>query len=223
MRWLDLIFPPLCLHCKEKCAQHFCPTCASSFELIDPLTRCPFCFGLSNGRQPCEECTRKKRWHIRIASSLDYFDPVQTLVKRMKYGRMPYLARTAAAFMVLQWTRLKWESPDLIVPVPRHLWAQGLNHAALLGKEMGRSLNVKVASIVKRRAGDLAQASLTAGQRELLTDANFYLKERPSIEGKTVLIVDDVMTTGTSIRHTAEALRGGLPKKIYALTFARSI
>jgi len=160
---------------------------------------------------------------VRIASALDYVDPVQTVVKKIKYGRMPYLAKTAAAFMLMQFEQLGWESPDIIVPVPRRLWFQGTNHASLLAETMAKHLDVDVRSCVRRRIGDLSQARLTQEQREQLSSESFYLKKQAAVEDKTVLLIDDVMTTGTSLRHTAEALKEGFPKKMYALTFARAI
>lgn len=219
----DLLFPPLCLHCDEETPYLLCSGCAAYFELIDPWTRCSFCFSENDGRCPCPECIRKKRWQMKIASALDYLPPVQTVVKRMKYGRMPYLAKTAGAFMFMQFERLGWETPDFIVPVPRRLWFQGTNHAALLATAFARLVKGKVHSCVGRGIGDLSQARLNREQRESLHEGSFYLKRGARIEGKTLLLIDDVMTTGTTLRHTAEALKEGFPEKIYALTFARAM
>jgi len=160
---------------------------------------------------------------VHIASALDYIGPVQTVVKKLKYGRMPYLAKTAAAFMLMQFEKMGWECPDMIVPVPRRLWFQGTNHAALLAKAFATHLKVDVHSYVGRRVGDLSQARLTQEQREHLSSSSFYLKKRATVVGKILLLIDDVASTGTTLRHTAEALKEGLPKKIYALTFARAI
>ncbi len=220
---LNLLFPPVCLHCKAYTSSLFCSGCAAYFELIDPLTRCPYCFAENDGRRPCPDCVRKKRWYIRIASAIDYLGPTQTLVKKLKYGRMPFLAKTAAAFMLMQHERLGWERPDVIVPVPRRLWFQGTNHAALIAQGLADHFKVKMRPLVVREAGDFSQARLTKVQRERLISAHFFLKKKEGVSGKRVLLVDDVMTTGTTLLHTAEALREGIPKEIYALTLARAI
>src|SRR5271156_2332914 len=114
----DLIFPPLCLHCESKTENNsilFCKGCAGFFELIDPSSRCPYCFEENMGNRPCPECVQKKRWHVKMASACDYLGAVSSLVKKLKYGQMPYLAKTGAAFMVAQFFRLKWPTPHLIV------------------------------------------------------------------------------------------------------------
>lgn len=185
------------------------------------MSRCPFCFKAQDGRAPCLECTEKRRWHIRKAAALNYSGPVHTLVKRLKYGQMSYLAKTAAAFMFVQFAQLKWELPDVIVPVPRHVWFQGSNHAALIAKELGKKLGVIVAPVVKRRLGDPAQAKLSKIEREMAEAETYYLKQKEEVFGKTLLLVDDVMTTGTTLSHTIETVKEGAPKKLYALTLAR--
>ena len=219
---IDTLFPPLCLHCECKCPQLICKGCAPDFELIDPSSRCLFCFAENDGRRPCPECVQKKRWQIKIASAVDYQGAVSSLVKKLKYGKMPYLAKTAGALMLAQFFRLKWPIPDYIIPVPRRHWFQGMNHAALIANSFAKSLQVPALPLVKRRAGDLSQARLSKSQRERLSSTCFYLKTSLPLEEKTLLLIDDVMTTGTTLRHCSEALVSALPAHIYALTFARS-
>ncbi|MCH9627235.1 MAG: hypothetical protein S4CHLAM2_08700 [Chlamydiales bacterium] len=187
------------------------------------MARCPFCFRETEARRACIECLAKKRWHIPVASALDYTGPVRTLVKNLKYGQMPYLAKTAASFLLLQLEQMGWESPDLIVPVPRRVWLQGSNHATVLAKELAKLLQTDVSSCVGRHLGDLSQARLVRMQRERVGAARFYLKKRASLREKSVLIVDDVATTGTTLRHTSEIVKEGCPKKIYALTLAQTL
>ena len=224
---LDIIFPPLCLHCEyslHKSHHLFCKGCAGFFELIDPLSRCPYCFAQNEGiRRPCIECMQKKRWQVKIASALDYLGAVRTLVKKLKYGSMPYLAKTGAAFMVAQFIRLEWPKPDLIIPVPRRHWFQGVNHAQLLAKCLANNLQTQCLPMIKRKAGDFSQARLSKTQREQLPSTSFHLKKGAIVEDKIILLVDDVVTTGTTLRHTAEALANSFPAKIFALTLARTI
>lgn len=223
---IDFIFPPLCLHCEKLLdnGNHlFCRGCAGFFELIDPTTRCLFCFAENEGRAPCLECLKKKRWHLKLAAACDYLGAVGSLVKGIKYGRMPYLVKTASAFMAAQFERLQWPQPDLIIPVPRREWFQGENHAHLLAKSLACRLQVPCVTIIRRRVGDFSQARLSREQRERLQSSSFYLKRRVQIEDKILLIVDDVITTGTTLRHCADALASGFPSKVFALSLARTI
>lgn len=221
----NLIYPPLCLHCEatvESGKRLFCKGCAGFFELIDPATRCIYCFSETAGRSPCAECIRKKCWGLKIASALDYLGAVSTLVKQLKDGQLPYLAKTASAFMLAQLTRLGWPTPDILVPVPSRHWFQGVNHAHLIAAQLSCSLGIPSLSLVKRRIGDLSQARLSKTQRETLPSDSFYLKKHCSLDEKTILLIDDVVTTGTTLRRTADALKAAFPAHIYALTLART-
>ncbi len=225
---IEFIYPPLCLHCQERVEHRkrlFCKGCAAFFELIDPKSRCPYCFGeeVASHGGPCSECIRKRRFTVKMASALDYMGPISTLVKQMKYGRMPYLAKTASAFMLAQYERLKWPHPDLIIPVPRRHWFQGMNHAELLAQQLAKRLNSQCQPLIKRRAGDLSQARLTQAQREALPSSGFYLKKESILDEKTILLVDDVITTGTTLRRCAEALSETFPAKVLAFSLARTL
>jgi competence protein ComFC len=220
----ELIFPSLCIHCEIKTAGTlFCKGCSCFFELIDPQSRCPYCFAENDGRRPCQECVQKRRWQLKMASALDYLGAVSSLIKALKYGRMPYLAETGGHFLVMQFYRLGWPLPDLIIPVPRRNWFHGINHAHLLAQCIAKNLNVPCKPYIKRRAGDLSQARLTKEQREELSSSSFYLKNKAPVEDKTILLIDDVITTGTTLRRCAEAFAESYPAGLYALSLARSI
>jgi len=157
-----------------------------------------------------------------MASACDYLGAVSSLVKKLKGGQMPYLAKTGAAFMFAQFSRLTWPSPHLIVPVPSRYRFQGMNHAHLLAESFAKSLGLRSSSIIKRKAGDFSQARFAKQQREQLSSASFYLIKNAQVEDKIILLVDDVITTGTTLRCCAETLADGFPAKIYALSFART-
>lgn len=157
-----------------------------------------------------------------MASALDYLGAVSSLVVGIKYGRMPYLAKTASAFMAAQFFRLQWPTPDLIIPVPGRQWFQGANHAHLIASRLAVRLQAKSLPLIKRKAGDFSQVKLTKQQRENLSSYSFYLKKPSLIEDKIILLIDDVITTGTTLRHCAEALSEGFPAKIFALSLART-
>lgn len=158
-----------------------------------------------------------------MASALDYVGAVSTHVKRMKQGRIPYLAKTAAAFMTIQFLHLNWPIPDWVVPVPRRFWWQNRNHSELIAAEIAQNLQAPYRSFLKRGEVEFSQSRLNQKQREALSESTFLLKNGKELEDSTVLLIDDVITTGTTLRHSALALRDGFPKKVFALSFARSI
>ncbi|WP_052236260.1 ComF family protein [Candidatus Protochlamydia amoebophila] len=227
--WIHFVFPATCLYCKESLQPSqavFCYACASLLELINPQERCPICFDLKKNTfiHKCERCKAFPSLFLRQASAFDYFGPAQTLVKQLKYGNQAHLAKGMAAFLMTQFDRLKWPLPDIIVPVPMsfsHWLKRGYNQSFLLAEEMAKILHIPLFNCLKYTSGNYGQASLNLGQRKQLKQV-FKLKKTFQIQDKRVLLIDDVMTTGTTLHKCAEALSEGFPGTLYALTFCRT-
>lgn len=229
--FLDLLYPPICLHCSDSLEagfKIFCPACQSQLSLIDPAGRCPYCFtdDYNMDKKLCPSCFRCKPVLHRTAAAFDYAGPASTLVKRLKYAGQPYLAKGAGAFLAGQFLQLDWTMPDLLVPVPMaftHWIERGYNQSMLLAESLGNILNVPVKNVLKRRSGDYSQAGLTFKQRMELSGNSFSLFEGEDLADKTIVLIDDVMTTGSTLRLCAEALIPGCPRNIYGLTLCRAI
>jgi ComF family protein len=161
-----------------------------------------------------------------MAAAFDYEGPAVSLVRRLKYAHQPYLAQGMAAFLVAQFDRLQWSMLDVIIPVPLSFtrWLErGYNQSALLAEEMGRLLQRPVWHALKRRSGDFSQAALSLEQRRTLGGKGFRRNSTYALQGKVLLVIDDVMTSGLTLRHCAEALNEGIPAALYALTFCRTL
>lgn len=225
-----MIYPTKCLHCRVLLppeALVVCAACASLLELINPQERCRICFNpLAPEEWRCQTCMQYPSAFDRMGAAFDYAGPAASLVKRLKYGQQPYLAKGMAAFLVAQWDRLQWPLPDALVPVPisfTHWLERGYNQSALLAEEMGKLLGCPIWNVLKRRSGDYSQAALTLEQRQLLSGKRFMLKKKYAVQDKTLLIVDDVMTSGSTLKRCAEALNAACPASLYALTFCRTL
>ena len=229
---LSLVYPPLCIECGEGVGEGTTLYCSGCLELLDPIDRsqrCPYCFShdYCARRRLCAHCIREEPLFQGMAAVYEYQGPPATLVKRIKYGGQPGLAPGAAALMAMYWLDLEWPKPDLIVPVPLPFsrWVgRGFNQSDLLARGLGRIIDVPVARVLARSSGDFSQAGLTRKQRLSLTSGRFYLKKRGTAIGdQTVLLIDDVTTTGTTLRRCAEALLPGCPANLYGLTFCKAI
>lgn len=228
----SLIYPPICLHCHESLEKGqpiFCSACLQMLELIDPQQRCPYCF--SSEFNPlsewcCVVCQKQPPLTERMASAFDYDGPAVSLITHLKYGGQVYLAEGAGAFLAAQFMRLEWPFPDVIVPMPisslRRI-ERGYNQSQLIAEALAKILNRPIINALHRHMGDFSQAGLNHHQRMQLTSKGFALKESIKLHDKTVLLIDDVMTTGSSLRCCAEALQGAYPQSIYALTVCRAI
>lgn len=227
--FLHLVYPTHCVHCRCLIQEAvFCSGCSQLLELIDPEERCTLCFNLTENLQKegCDSCRQQKSPFYRQASAFDYMGPAASLIKQLKYANQPYLARGAGAFLAMQLEQLQWPLPDAIVPVPlswTHWLMRGYNQSELLAESLGQLLSVPVWHVLKRESGDYSQAGLNLTQRQKLTGKHFKRQPTVSIQDKTLLVIDDVHTTGSTLKRCGESLLDGLPGSLYALTFCRTL
>jgi competence protein ComFC len=220
---LRLLFPPLCLHCQKITGsprKRLCSDCVELLELLVLEGRCAYCFSAKS----CV-CIDRPPILKKVAAAFDYYGPAASLVRALKYGNRPYLAKDAAAFMLVQWHKLGWERPSCIVPVPQsfmHGLSRGYNQSLLIAQALGALLECPVENILKRSSCTLSQTGQDAKQRKKLSPDAFLWKKHKDISDQTLLLVDDVMTTGTTLNHCAATLQEGFPAGVYALTFCAS-
>lgn len=229
--FLDLVYPPLCLHCEEgleKAHPLFCFECLKQMAPIDPAERCPYCFSSEidlEHEKCCDQCRHQPPLTERIAAVFDYEGPAATLIKKLKYGGQSYLAKGAGAYLAAYFLQLGWPLPNGIIPMPMsrlRAIERGYNQSALLAESIASLLSCPIYDLLKRTAGDYSQAGLNYQQRLELNSKTFQVKSKISLEDKCLLIIDDVITTGSSIRCCAEALQELYPSKIYALAVCRA-
>lgn len=223
------IYPSLCLHCHTLLAPHsglLCSNCADDLQPIDPEHRCVYCFDeLEESRKVCEQCRTQSSLFHRKASVFEYEGVAASLVRKFKYGGAPYLSKGIGSFMLAQWDRLEWPLPDIITYVPLSMlrfMERGYNQSELLAQELGKMLHRPVMSTLKRRSGGFSQAQLPLAMRKQSSFLSFEKKKKVSIAKKTVLLVDDVMTSGSTLKRCAEALIESESAILYALTFCKA-
>lgn len=229
--FVHFVYPSTCLHCTLPHPHgqgHFCMSCMAQLELIDPQERCPYCFSgdYDPERRICYPCFMEAPPLKKCAAAFDYQGPAATLVSKMKYANMPYLAKGAGAYLAVQLMNLGWPLPDVIVPVPLtlvHRISRGFNQSLLLAESLGKIVNRPVQQVLRRRLLDHSQAGMTKQQRLRLDASAFSLKKRADIRDKVVLLVDDVMTTGRTMNCCAEVLYSGFPKAVYGLSLCRAM
>ena len=225
-RWLidpllQIIFPPICLHCREatELGKHLCKACSEHLSLLSLEGRCKRCLAQETGR--CERCIDKKMPFRRLIAAFEYQGPAAVLLRAFKHSKRTEFAKDLAAFMAVQFIKADLPLPDLIVPVPQslaHKVSRGFNQSYLLALELGKLLERPVYDVLKRRGGDFSQTGLTREQREAMSESAFAWKDQRGIADKTVLVVDDVMTTGTTLAHVGHVLEEGYPACLYAIT-----
>lgn len=103
----------------------------------------------------------------------------------------------------------------------RKQWERGFNQAELLAAPIAKRYGLKLGTNLRRQRYTVAQASLTEAQRLKNLDKSFCVKRPSDIAGKRILLIDDVFTTGTTLRTAAEVLKAAGAAHVSALTLAR--
>lgn len=189
---LEIIFPPICWHCEDPAAFSH-PLCESCLKLLDILP-------------PSDPLI-----------TFEGQGPAWTLIKALKSGRAPRLAEGIAGYMALQYLKNDFPLPDLIVPVPQALFRSlqvSYNPSLLLAHHLGKTLDRPVIQLLKRKRQLVCQMRVNREQRYRLSVENFQWKKRVPIAEKTILLVDDIMGTGATLRACAQRLYEGFPLKI---------
>lgn len=211
MKLLQLIYPSQCMLCDARVTEDFalCGACFAQMPFTTGL-HCDRCAvplpGHSDQPEHCDHCSTSPPPWDRARATLMYDEAARDLILRLKHGDRTDLAKGAGAWMAQDITDLL--RPDTILaPVPLH-WTRLLrrryNQSALLAQQIARDTGTTVIPDLfrrPRRTPSLDRRS--AEEREtILTGA---IRCSQDLRGRHVIIVDDVMTTGATLRATAHA------------------
>jgi ComF family protein len=232
-RLLDSVLPPLCLGCNEIVAEPgaLCAVCWPGFSFIAAphCARCgvPFAEDLGAGAE-CGACLRRVPRFRRARAALVYDDKSRSLVLPFKHGDRTDMARACGRWMASAGGELLAEA-ELIAPVPLHwrrLFSRRYNQALLLARSVSRASKGRLAPDLLRRARWTgSQAGLKAQERRTNVRRAFELHPRwaAAVRDKTVLLVDDVLTTGATVEACTQVLQRGGARHVDVLTLARVV
>lgn len=219
--------PPVCLGCGEE-GSAFCEACIAG-EVTPFGSRCWRCGSLSSRSRTCDRC-RQSGTPRHVWASTDYEPIAKKLIAAYKFGHLraaaePITSIMADTFLGFNSDKQVKEAGYLIVPVPSatsRLRERGFGHAELLAKILSGKLGLEYKPVLGR-IGQNRQVGSSRPNRLSQTAGTYFIKQIDKVKGRNILLVDDVITTGATLRAAAQALRAAGAKQIDALVFAKRL
>ena len=198
---------------------HLCPDCAKTVTKNNKIS-CPVCGRRVTSRGICEECKYRMPVFEKCVSALVYADGAMALVYKFKTDG----AYLKDWFAELLQTKLKeLPKPDALIPVPaskKSARRRGYDQTRLLAESLSRLTGIEVLTAVKKTTDTPAQKNLKYSERVKNLAGTFEVTDKNAIRGKSVLIVDDVMTTGATLNEVARVLKKCGAAHVYAAVVA---
>jgi ComF family protein len=208
-----------------------CISCWQRIKFIgEPMCACcglPFDYDIGDAAL-CAACLHDRPPYDRARAAFNYDEHSRRLVTRFKYSDQTQLARIYGAWLAKAGSELL-TGTDIITPVPLHYWRfvhRRFNQSALLAHSLAKNTGIRnLPDTLKRTRRTLPQAGLTRKQRVANVRGAFTVNPRhaSTIKGKNILLVDDVLTTGSTLEQCAKTLLKAGATQVNVLTLARAI
>ncbi len=221
---LDIVYPNdiTCIFCDNEISSgHICENCLKS-NIFNEGNRCQICDSpIKEGNIICDHCKGNKRNYQKCFCPFSYEGNVRKSILKLKSDGAKYLAKPFAKFIAEKLT-IEEVDFDIIVPVPSHkktIIERGYNPAKILAEELSAITGKPVVDVLYKTFNTKKQKFLNFEERQSNLENSITLLDKTAINGKNVLIVDDIITTSATINTCASLMPKA--KNIYGCAAAR--
>lgn len=220
---IDWVYPPYCGGCNQF-GDRWCENCQQSAENL-PTEICQICGNPHSGNGICNRCADEPPVFRQLRSAVVFKGAVRNAIHRLKYNHDMGLGESLSKHLIELAKDLNW-TLDCVTSVPlsnAHLMERGYNQSNLLARPLALALQIPfLPQVLKRTRETRPQVGLTAKERDINVRDAFWANAN-LVKNKTVVVVDDVTTTGSTIRACASALHEAGALSVYGLTLARAV
>jgi ComF family protein len=222
---LDLLFPKRCVGCGEE-GQWLCKQCQKEIILVASPC-CPRCNRLTSKGQFCSTC----RPHTFLTGVLvaAWYDqgPLKEVIHSYKYDYIGDLHKLLSPLLVSCLLKNPMPQNSLIIPVPLHRRREarrGFNQSELLARDISLALGLQSSrQVLIRKKDTIPQIELSGDKRKKNVQGVFQCINPEIVQGRTIIIVDDVATTCATLEECAKVLRGAGARQVWGLVVARHL
>jgi ComF family protein len=229
---LDIALPTLCISCREPVdGEGVCPACWAKLSFIAPpycpRLGIPFVYDPGPGLLSMEAIASPPAY-TRARAAVRFDEVARTLVHALKYQDRTDLAPPMGRWMARAGHELLAEA-DMLVPVPLHWrrgWSRRYNQSGALARAIASQSGVKLRGDVLRRIrATEQQVGLSRPQRASNVQGAFKVavEAQPDVQGRHVIVIDDVLTSGATVDACARALLRAKAAQVDVLVFARVV
>lgn len=217
---LDFFFPQKCLYC-GKIGAVICPSCVSSLPF--PKTQiCPICYNPSLSGKTHDFC--QKRYNLNGLTFCFYYDgKIKEAIKKIKYRYLFSLADKLIEVGIKKIAQQMF-TDFIIIPVPLHqrrMKTRGFNQAEVIGKSLMKYWSLTMVKDVLQRVKETSsQVKLSQIERRNNVKNAFMVKSKDAVKDKSVLLVDDIFTSGATLNECAKVLKKAGVKEVWGFTLA---
>jgi competence protein ComFC len=229
---VSLLYPPVCTVCggNVRAGEYLCDQCeAKAVRIVAPFCeKCSEPFeGSITSDFTCANCAHRTIHFDAAVSAYRGRGIVREIIHEFKYGRQIHLRRLVARWLyaALEDERLRGRRFDIIVPVPLHATRRrerGFNQASLLAALLSAQTSISSKPLLERIRYTTTQTALDRSERMENLHNAFRLRKNADVRGLRVLLIDDVLTTGSTLSECARVLKRAGALSVHAATAARA-